>query len=113
MTNPALATPDDRASFLDTALHYVSREARYHVADSLACYLHNDGYALEGNTEANDVEWFARNLWDAETQFAPGRWDTVDESTRERYRLTARTVIRVLPDFQLRIAHRLAERGCP
>lgn len=96
---------DDRASFLDDALNYASRETRSYIADSLACYLHNDGYALKGNTEANDVEWFARILY--ERPYENRRWDRAGAETQEQYRQTARTVIAVLPEFQVRVAHRL------
>jgi hypothetical protein len=51
------------SSQLDDALAFVAPPARYHVVDAIACYLHNDGYALEGNTEANDGDWFARQIW--------------------------------------------------
>lgn len=96
---------DDRKSFIETALNYASQETRSYVADSLACYLHNDGYALEGNAEANDVEWFARNLF--ERRRHDNAWDRLAKDAKEPYREMARVVIGVLPDFQLRIAHRL------
>jgi hypothetical protein len=54
---------DHQKSFLDDALAFASLETRRHVADAIACYLHNDGYALEGNTEVTDVDWFARRIW--------------------------------------------------
>jgi hypothetical protein len=73
-------------SFLDDAMQYASREARHTVADALACHLHNDGYALEGNLEANDVEWFARLLWNEDAKPIRERWDTLGDSDRERYR---------------------------
>ena len=38
---------------------FLSREARSHVLDSLACVFHNEGYGLEGNTEENDTLWLA------------------------------------------------------
>jgi hypothetical protein len=94
-------------SFLDDAMQYASREARHTVADALACHLHNDGYALEGNLEANDVEWFARLLWNEDAKPIRERWDTLGDSDRERYRQIARVVIATLPAFQLRVAHRL------
>lgn len=95
------------SSFLDDALHFASREAQQWVADALACHLHNTGYALEGNTEANDVEWFAQALYQDVTSGVRTHWENATEEFREGYRRTARTVIRVLPDFQLRVAHRL------
>lgn len=95
----------DRDSFLDGALNFASRETRGYVADALACHLHNDGYALEGNTEANDVEWFARNLY--ERFHVNTVWERADDTAKERYRGIGRDVIALLPDLQLRIAHRL------
>ena len=92
-------------SFLDDALRYASRETRNHVADALACHLHNDGYQLEGNTEANDVEWFARTLYCRKD--IPAAWDRASDEVKAAHREIARGVIAVLPDFQLRIAHRL------
>ena len=96
---------DESKSFIEDALHYASRETRNYIVDSLACHLHNEGYALEGNTEANDVEWFARNLYDR--RYENPRWDATSDEVKDRYRQTARAVVAVLPDFQLRIAHRL------
>jgi hypothetical protein len=101
-----MSTRDD-SSFLESALHYASQEARAYVADSLACYLHNDGYALEGNTEANDVGWFARTLWADDTDSLSADWDRAGEPTQRGYLRLAQSVLRVLPNFQLRVAHRL------
>lgn len=93
-------------SFLDDALKYASQEARFHVADALACHLHNDGYTLEGNTEANDVEWLARNLYEHPRTDLHG-WDQAPEQAKKDYRTIARSVLAVLPAFQLRVANRL------
>lgn len=91
-------------SFLDDALEYVSREARHNIADTLACHLHNAGYALEGNTEESDLEWFARRMYEHRD---PGSWERAPQERRGEYREIARNVLAVLPDFQLRMAHRL------
>ena len=96
-------------SFLNGALDFASQEARHWVADALACHLHNTGYALEGNTETSDVAWFARQLWDADMRRPLCQWDAASEEQRHEYHHRARTVIRVLPDYQLRVAHRLIE----
>jgi hypothetical protein len=92
---------------LDDALAFATRDAKHTVADALACHLHNDGYALEGNTETNDLEWFARTLWAEEMREMPTNWGKLPDVTRERYRRAAGAVIRALPAFQLRVAHRL------
>jgi len=100
----------DDQSFLDGALDFASLETRHWVADALACHLHNTGYALDGNTEASDVTWFARAIWESETGGAhPAFWENATEGFREGYRRTARSVIKVLPAYQLRVAHRLIE----
>lgn len=99
--------PRHDISQLDDALAFLTdRKARYHVLDSLACYLHNDGYALDGNTEESDVEWFARNLWEREHERS-GRWEQAPEEEKTRFIRLAQMVIAELPAFQLRIAHRL------
>jgi hypothetical protein len=99
----------DDQSFLDGALDFASLETREWVADALACHLHNTGYALAGNTEASDVEWFAHRIWQAETGGGPSAWDATPEDSKQRWRHTARIVIKVLPEYQLRVAHRLIE----
>lgn len=93
-------------SLLEDALGFVTHKARHDVLDSLACYLHNTGYALQGNTEANDVEWFARRLWDHNNR-GNGRWDLADDA--DTWRAIARVVVAALPDYQMRVAHRLIE----
>lgn len=97
------------ASFLDEALAFASLETRHWVADALACHLHNTGYNLSGNTEANDIEWFARAIWQAESDTVPSGWERATAEVREHYHQIARVVLRVLPRFQERVAHRLIE----
>lgn len=43
----------------DKMTEFLTREAKSHVLDSLACVFHNEGYSLEGNTEENDTRWLA------------------------------------------------------
>ena len=100
---------DEERSFLDSALKYASLETRHHVADALACHLHNTGQGLAGNTEANDVEWFARRIFMAEGDGSRANWHWDVSERKDDYRQIARTVIRALPEFQLRVAHRLIE----
>ncbi len=71
---------------LESALDYLSREARTQALDAIYCQLHNRANDLAGNTEQNDLDWFASRLW-AETDFnrSWGRWSEVDTETRERY----------------------------
>lgn len=93
-------------SLLDDALGFVTGEARYNVLDSLACYLHNTGYALQGNNEASDVEWFARRLFEHD-RHGNGRWESAENA--EDWRSVARVVLAALPDYQRRVASRLIE----
>lgn len=44
---------------------FISREAKNHVLDSLACVFHNEGYGMEGNTEHNDTRWLANRICEA------------------------------------------------
>lgn len=99
---------DDEKSFLDDALRFASLETRHWIADALACHLHNEGYALQGNTEASDIEWFARQLWERDTGGYGTSWDhRAEEETKVAWRKVAVAVIAALPAYQLRVAHRL------
>ena len=95
-------------SMLDDAMQFASQDARHALADSLAAHLHNDGYSLEGITEANDVEWFARRIYEQRRGFFEHRaWDLATKDDREAFCNIARAVISELPAYQLRVAHRL------
>jgi hypothetical protein len=50
---------DTSIDHFDTMTEFLTREAKGHVLDSLACVFHNEGYSLEGNTEHNDTRWLA------------------------------------------------------
>lgn len=100
---------DDNTTFLEDTLRHASRETRHLLADALYCHLHNTGYNLDGNTEANDVEWFAREIAQVERGCVPGDWDRLPGGVQDGYRAAARAVIRALPRFQMRVAHRLIE----
>jgi hypothetical protein len=101
-----MSTINDDTSFLDDALAFASIEQRYHVADALACHLHNDGYALQGNTEASDVDWFARNIFERDP-VQRSSWERAASDVQETFREIARVVIAALPAYQMRVAHRL------
>lgn len=53
---------DTTVDHFDQMTDFVSREARKHVLDSLACVFHNEGYSMEGNTEHNDTLWLANRI---------------------------------------------------
>lgn len=48
----------------DKMTDFLTQEARRHVLDAIACEFHNQGYTLNGNTEASDVAWLARRIGD-------------------------------------------------
>lgn len=50
---------DTEIDHFEKMTDFLSREAKWHVLDSLACVFHNEGYNLEGNTEHNDTRWLA------------------------------------------------------
>lgn len=81
---------------------------RTNLLDALYCQFANTTGELLGNTEANDIEWFARRLWEAEDDRRIGwHWEQViGDEERERYRRWARTVLRELPMLMSRMAHR-------
>ena len=48
------------------------------TADSVACWLHNNGSTVTANTQKQDVEWFARELFRVVSGFGMGWVRTVD-----------------------------------
>lgn len=83
---------------------YLTREARWYALDGFACVLHNQGYALESNTEANDALWMARSL---AAVLDHGRdFDRAPSERQEELKLVAAAAIRCLPGLCERIASR-------
>lgn len=98
-------------TFLDDALDFCGQSERHKVADAIYCCLHNTGQTLAGNTQEDDVEWFARNLYEEWISHRPGppRWDAASPEHREMFHGVARTCIKVMPRLQERIASRLID----
>lgn len=101
---------DDRESdLISAALDPLVVAWRTDLLDALYCEFHNAAGTLEGNTEASDIEWFARRIWEAEDDRRIGwHWESViDESERERYRRLARVCLREAVGLMSRMANRL------
>lgn len=104
------------------------------AVDEIACDRHNDGGDLVGNTQASDLEWLARNLFDASTLGAsdvrtvewligseqwkelglfrkscfdgPQAFDQLSDEQRDAWIKLARIVMYVIPAFAERVGHR-------
>ena len=101
--------------------------------DHAYCVLHNEGQTLAGNTQASDLEWFGRLLFERselgagwiktipwlltreqyeylglqrQGLFETKRWDMLTDDQREAWRKIARITLSCLPDLASRIAHR-------
>lgn len=105
-----MAKIDIDSSFLDDALDFCGQKERYYVADALYCHLHNTGQALEGNTDENDVEWMARNLyeeWASQNYSVCTQWNLASDEAKVKFRDFARVCLKMMPRLQQRIASRL------
>jgi len=108
-------------------------------ADSVACWLHNNGGAITGNTQKSDVEWFARELFRAVSKFGMGsvktidrtisnedfeklkltpdrtwtgkRWETLKRKEREAWLRLSFACLWCIPDICDRIGHRGMEQA--
>jgi hypothetical protein len=105
------------------------------AVDAVACDRHNDGAQLLGNTQASDLDWLARVLFEASRLGAgdvrtvpwllgpeewavvgltpqallgdgPRRFDQLDEAGREAWRKLGRIVLHVIPAFAERVGQR-------
>jgi hypothetical protein len=62
--------------------------------DAIACFLHNNGADIVGNTQDGDVEWFARTLYQSVSTFGMGWVKTIDWSlSNEDFKM-----LRLTPD---------------
>lgn len=75
--------------------------SRHHALDSIACYLHNEGYSLDGNTAESDVEWFAAELYRRRS----GELFELCHD-KEYWRELANRCLEMLPSIVDRISHR-------
>lgn len=98
---------DRPATHFDDALDFASAETRYFLLDAIACSLHNNGYAMQNNTEANDVQWLARTIFfNVRGEHLNQAWEILPDAEKERYYATARATIVSLPMFLDRMANR-------
>jgi hypothetical protein len=91
---------------LKRAIGFVSTEAQNWVLDGLACYLHNEGYNLEGNTAESDELWLAQIILKDRVCRHADNWEQATPIEREEALHLARIAIRNLPALCDRIAHR-------
>lgn len=91
---------------LKRAIGFVSTEAQNWILDALSCYLHNEGYNLEGNTAESDELWLARIILKDRVQRHADNWEQATSIEREEALHLARIAIRNLPALCDRIAHR-------
>jgi hypothetical protein len=91
---------------LRRAIRFCSNEAENWVLDGLACYLHNEGYALSGNKEESDEMWLARIILKDRVQRHADNWEQATAIEREEALHLARIAIRNLPALCDRISHR-------
>ncbi len=105
MTNPLHS---EGARLFDHALSHLAPEDRETTLDAIYCTLHNEGYGLDGNREAGDLDWFARKLYDQAPVFREGNthWGNLDASERARWYELAKTALRLVPLLMSRMAHR-------
>ena len=126
------------------SLHPVVRQLRRVLTsrdeeiDEAACMMHNVGATLCGNTQASDIEWLARRLYQS-SNFGMGsvdtmqwslsnddfeklaltpdrpwtgkRWETLDESERSAWQKLARMCLYALPHIAERIGDRFIEQA--
>lgn len=94
---------------LQSALEAFAGEHVNNVLDALACELHNEGYALSGNTAENDEEWFARWLYTVSANRGyHGRtaWEMLEPYEQKLWRALAQLSIECLPFLMERMASR-------
>jgi hypothetical protein len=88
------------------SLDHLTREAEHMVIHALACTLHNNGYALEGNTAETDEGWFAAQLWATRYGESSSKFECLAEDERTQWLTIAHAAIAALPRLMARIAHR-------
>lgn len=94
---------DRDTDHFDEMTDFLSREAKVHVLDSLACVFHNEGYSLQGNTEENDTQWLAGFM---ARKFDDRNLDRCSEDRQQELLKMADVAIKCLPALADRIASR-------
>lgn len=97
---------DHDETFLDDKSDFLSRAARYYLLDTIACEMHNEGYNLEGNTEASDTAWLARRLYDRQKGFHGAPWENLTDDERWEQMRLAENVMQLIPQLMGRISAR-------
>lgn len=98
------ARDEHSKTFLSKNNDLVERMARYYMLDSVACEMHNEGYSLDGNTEASDLHWFARILYDSEMGHV--HWDNAGSATQQTYIRRAEVCMKAIPALMSRMSAR-------
>ncbi len=88
------------------SLGRTSREVEHIIVDTISCDLHNNGYALEGNTEANDPDWLAAEIYSQFSHHGETAFNQLAESDQHFWRGVAAACIATMPRLMSRIAHR-------
>lgn len=97
-------------SFLSKELtDLLTSDAEYLLLDALYCKLHNDGYYLDGNTEVDDLKWFANKLFvfSKNGLRADRDWEALGKDGQKEWFDLARTCLAVIPVLYERIANRM------
>lgn len=94
---------------LEAALEQFAGSSVNSLLDTIACELHNEGYALSGNTAESDEEWFAQWLYTVSANRSyHGRtaFEMLDPYEQKRWRALAQLCIECLPFLLDRISSR-------
>jgi hypothetical protein len=71
---------------LKHTLSFLSIDGENRVLDALSCYLHNEGYSLQGNTAESDEMWLARLILKERVQRHADNWEQATVwSAKRRY----------------------------
>ena len=96
--------PNPETSDFANMTKYLSEEATWYALDAMACVFHNQGYALEGNTNENDALWLARDLRRILDTYAT--WDSASDERKKELLTIAGAAIKAMPGLCERISHR-------
>ena len=96
---------DFTKTFLEDKTEFLNRAARYYLLDIIRREMHNEGYALDGNTAESDERWFARLLCDKD-RHEPNSWDRLRDEQRGEYLKQARNAMECIPALMSRISNR-------
>lgn len=95
-----------QAETLPTYLELWDAKQREMFLESISCYLHNEGYALQGNHPLHDVSWLAKVMYSRRNGAAMNDLDRAGDETKKEYLELAETAIICLPELCDRIGSR-------